>query len=349
MNMKFIFRGFINNINIILCFSIFLLINLDANACSRFTYSGSKNTVVVGRSMDWYEDVHTDLWFFPAGITKSGSKGVNAVKWKSKYSSIVASGYDVGVADGVNTEGLDANLLYLASTDYGKPKANKKNLSVLSLVPYVLDNYATVAEAVADFSENKFNMVDSKLPNGVYLPVHLSITDKTGDNAIFEFINGELVVHHGKKYNVMTNEPAYDKQLAFNEYWQNKHGQFLPGTGEPEDRFVRASYYVDSSLKTSDLQKSIATAFSIIRNVSVPIQYSSSSRPNVSPTIWRSVTDLKNKVYYFESVDKPSIFWVALNKLNLDDSRVIKKLSLQHGESYSGEVSKFFVKSNPPF
>ncbi len=47
----------------------------------------------------------------------------------------------------------------------------------------------------------------------------MSISDATGDNAIFEYVKGKLVIHHDKNYLVMTNSPVFEKQLALNEYW----------------------------------------------------------------------------------------------------------------------------------
>lgn len=317
------------------------------DACSRFTYTGSNNTVVTGRSMDWVEDLKTDLWAFPAGTPRIGSDEPNSVTWTSKYGSIIASAYDIGTADGINTEGLNANLLYLATSDYGKPRPDRKNISILNWAQYVLDNYATVAQAVTDFGQDKFNMVAKTLPNGSAPTVHLSITDKTGDNAIFEYVAGKLVVHHNKAYKVMTNEPVYEKQLALNDYWQNLQGKFLPGTGEPEDRFVRASYYLNTAPKIANDPQSIAIVFSIIRNVSVPIGDGFSTRPNVSATLWRSVADLKNKVYYFENSDRPNIFWVDIAKLDLSKDAGIKKLPMKNGEIYAGDVGSKFIASKP--
>jgi len=33
-------------------------------------------------------------------------------------------------------------------------------------------------------------------------------------SAIIEFVKGEPTIHLGKQYQVMTNEPAYDQQIA---------------------------------------------------------------------------------------------------------------------------------------
>lgn len=318
-----------------------------AESCSRFMYTTSENNVVIGRSMDWMEDIKTDLWAFPAGMARIGSDQPKAAKWNSKYGSVIASGYNLGSTDGMNTQGLDVNLLYLASSDYGTPSPGQSSLSVLNWAQYVLDNYASVDEAVREFGKNQFHMEAKLLPNGTYPGVHLSLSDSTGDNAIFEYVGGQLVVYHNKKYTVMTNEPTFDKQLVLNDYWQGLKGVFLPGTTEPSDRFVRASYYLSQAPITANEQQSIATAFSIIRNVSQPIMKDNSERPNQAPTIWRSVADVKHQIYYFEASDRPNVFWVNLTKLDLNSGAPAKKLSLSNGEIYAGEVSSHFVPSKP--
>jgi choloylglycine hydrolase len=89
----------------------------------------------------------------------------------------------------------------------------------------------------------------------------------------------------------------------------------------------------------------VAAVFSIIRNLSVPISVSTSDRPNVASTIWRTVADLKNKMYFFDSADRPNVFWVDLNKLNLGEGAPVKKLPLSDHQVYSGEVSTHFVES----
>lgn len=315
-----------------------------ADACTRFTYNGMDNSVITGRSMDWIDNLHTDLWAFPAGISRSGNgTDKNSVHWVSKYGSVIASGYKIAATDGMNTAGLDVNLLYLTGTIYAQPKSGNKNLAIFNWVQYMLDNYATVDEAVKDFGKNKLNLLVTDV-NGRKMDLHMSITDASGDNAIFEYINGKLVIHHSKQYTVMTNEPPFEQQLALNAYWKRMDGKFLPGTEEPDDRFVRTSYYVNNAQKTADNQQQIATVFSIIRNASIPFELSKDpSHPNVYPTLWRTVADLKNKVYYFEETNKPNVFWVDMNKLNLKSGAPTKKLSLDNGEIYAGEVSQQFV------
>lgn len=329
-------------------FSTAILLTNEVQACSRFTYDGLKDLVLIGRSMDWDDDVQTNLWAYPAGIKRIGDKSsANSLNWTAQYGSVVATAYDLGSADGINSAGLDVNLLYLSEADYGKPQAAKKDLSVFNWAQYVLDNYATVAEAVNALNDPSFNLTSQVLPNGAKPTLHLAMSDPSGDNAVIEYIHGKPVIHHGHQYKVMTNEPSYEQQLALNDYWQHLDGAFLPGTTEPADRFIRASYYLRVAPRTADERPAVATVFSIIRNVSAPFSATSSKRPNVAPTLWRSVADLKHRIYYFENTDRPNVFWVNLNHLNLKNGPIMK-LALAHHEEYAGEVSAQFVIVQPP-
>lgn len=316
-----------------------------ADACTRFTYIGAENNVITGRSWDWPNDGHADLWAYPAGISRSGNgNDKNSLHWVSKYGSVTTSAFNIATADGINTAGLSVNILYLSGSGYAKPVSGKKNLTLLSWGQFMLDNYATVNDAVKDFGSGKYNMLAVPDVDGKKMDLHMAISDASGDNAIFEYINGKLVVHHGSQYNVMTNEPSFDQQLSLNTYWQRQEGNFLPGTEDPSDRFVRASYYLSNALRSTDYQQEIATVFSIIRNVSVPFEKAKdASRPNLYPTYWRSVADLKRKIYYFEETNHPNVFWVELDKLDFKPGAAIKKLALANGEIYSGETSKYFI------
>ena len=98
-------------------------------------------------------------------------------------------------------------MLALAESDYGKPPEGAKVISMSTWAQYVLDNHATVAEAVADLRKEKFRVQTVVLPTGRPANMHLAISDSSGDSAIFEYINGNLVIHHGKQYKVLTNSP----------------------------------------------------------------------------------------------------------------------------------------------
>src|SRR5690606_7474128 len=101
--------------------------------------------------------------------------------------------------------------------------------------------------------------------------LHLSISDPSGDSAIVEYIEGKQVIHHSRKFQVLTNSPTFKQQLALHEYWTEIGGTvFLPGTNRAADRFTRAAFYINAIPRDQNQLKSIASVFSVIRNVSVP-------------------------------------------------------------------------------
>jgi len=332
----------------------------SAFACTRTLYVGADNTVITGRNMDWQEDMSSNLWVFPRGMKRDGAAGPRSIQWTSRYGSVVVSGYEVGTSDGLNEKGLVANLLYLAESDFGKPNATRPALSIAAWPQYVLDNYATVAEAVTALEGEPFSIVAPTLPNGAAAALHLAISDATGDSAIFEYIGGKLKIHHGKQYTVMTNSPVYDQQLALNEYWKGIGGlTFLPGTNRAADRFARASFlleaiprkidpnYINGVPQKSFAYQAVASVMSVQRSVSVPLGITTPDQPNISSTIWRTVSDQKNLVYYFDSATRPNTFWVSLAKLDFKPGAPTRKLTIQNGEVFSGEVSDQFTNAEP--
>lgn len=345
---------------ILLCSALILGQIPLSNACTRAVYLGSEDLVITGRSMDWMENMHSSIWVFPKGIKRNGLAGPKSPEWTSKYGSVVTSVYNLASADGMNEQGLVMNLLYLAESDYGGVKQGHPPLSISLWGQYALDNFATVNEAVEAMSKNIFQLIAPNLPNGKASTIHLSLSDASGDSAILEYVQGELVIHHGSQYQVMTNSPIYSKQLAINEYWQEINGSvFLPGTNRAADRFARASYLIKSIPKLVDKKyiqgvpdkaytyQAIAGVLGVMRSVSVPLGIADPIKPNIASTLWRTVSDQKNKVYYFDSSTYPNTFWVNLKNVNFAPGAPILSLAVEDGEVYAGDVSKLLKPTKP--
>ena len=310
-------------------------------ACTRVVYLGKNGMVVTGRTMDWKEDLKSNIYVFPRGIERAGADKGNTIHWKSKYGSVITAGYDIGTSDGMNEKGLVANLLYLAESDYYRPNDTRPVMGISIWTQYVLDNFATVDEAVKELSKETFRIDAPDMPNGAKSTLHLAISDASGNSAIFEYIKGKLIIHEGKEYQVMTNSPSYEQQITLNNYWKQIGGLvMLPGTNRAVDRFVRASFYINVIPQTDNQREAVAGVFSVIRNVSVPLGISVPAQPNISSTRWRTVADQKNKVYYFDNVLTPNLFWLDLKEIDFSPKAKIKKLSLTHGETYAGNAVK---------
>lgn len=323
----------------------------ESKACTRVVYKGPNNTVLTGRTMDFSMEIPANHWIFPRGLQRTGEVGQNSIEWTSKYGSLAVSSWDISTTDGMNEKGLVANMLWLVESEYPefKKDGNKKGMAISLWAQYVLDNFATVAEAVESLREESFAIVSDFIPGTKkFTTVHLSISDATGDNAIFEYIKGKLVIHHDPSYVVMTNDPKYDQQLAIAKYWENIPGKtFLPGSVTASDRFARASFFIDAIPQTDNTRVAVASVFSVIRNTSVPYGFEIEGYPNLSTTRWRAVADQKNLVYYFETALTPNTFWVDLKKIDFSENASVQKLDLSNNKTYSGESSADFQNAKP--
>jgi penicillin V acylase-like amidase (Ntn superfamily) len=210
----------------------------NAEACTQVVYLGASDDVITARStarsMDWNVDIATNLWISPRGMQRTGEARPNSLKWTSKYGSVIASRYYISMTDGLNEAGLAVNPLWLVESAYPAFDGSKPGLTIAAWAQYVLDNFATVAKAVDALREEPFTIVTDTVPGQSGLTtLHLSISDATGDSAIVEYIGGRQVIHHDRKYQVMTNSPVFDEQVALNQRWKGIGGAvMLPGTND---------------------------------------------------------------------------------------------------------------------
>jgi len=321
-----------------------------AEACTRAVYQGPNGRTLTGRTMDWKLDMISNMFLMPRGMQRDGLAGDSSLQWQSRYGSVVVTGYDVATVDGMNEQGLVVNAQWLVNSEYPEDDGRTPRMAISLWAQYFLDQFATVAEAVAEVEANPFHVVTGEVPGqpGRLATMHLALSDASGDSAIMQWIGGELKIHHNRDYRVMTNEPVFADQLAITAYWKKVDGlAFLPGTSRAEDRFARASFYIDAIPKTDDPRIAAAAVFSVMRNASVPYGISIEDRPNLSTTRWRTVADQKDKLYYFESAISPNVFWVDLKNVDFSEGSGVRKLDLgpQQRVIFSGEVSDAFKPS----
>ena len=177
--------------------------------CTRVIWPDAGGAVLAGRNMDFHKDLQTNLWAQPRGLDRDD--GVSGkLQWTSKYGSLVATAFDLISVDGLNESGLSGHILWLAESTYGTPDPQRTQLSQAIWLQYLLDNFATVAEAVAWIAETDVQVVQMPDPTGGNPPaIHLAIDDATGDSAIIEYLDGTPQIHHDRDYRVMTNSPPF--------------------------------------------------------------------------------------------------------------------------------------------
>jgi choloylglycine hydrolase len=320
-------------------------------ACTRVLHVFKKEGLVMtARSMDWYIRYPSTLWKFPRGMKRDGLTKENPAHWTSRYASLAvvqtADGQSA-TADGINEKGLVANLLYLTETEYPARDTKIPGVASSIFLQYLLDNYATVAEAVKALQNGEIQIVPVPIPNSEHLPtMHIALSDASGDSAIIEFLGGESIIHHNRNHQVMANSPIFEKQLALTAYWDAIGDLFLPGTRRSPDRFVRADYYNRRLPEPKDYREAVASLLSIIRNVSSPFGEPDPEKPNISTTMWRVLHDQTNLRLFYESTVAPNVIWVEMRELNLSAGAPVEKLLLDE-PVLSGDVTKRFVESEP--
>ncbi len=331
-----------------------LVMTTPAETCSRILWNSNDLAVVVGRTMDWPESTEPVLTVFPRGMQRDGGRvgsevvvRENPAQWTSKYGSLVTTIYGIGTADGLNEKGLAGHMLYLNAADFGPRDVNQPAVHAGLWLQYLLDNAATVEEALTLQQEIQVVMAEA---HGHKTFVHLAIEDASGDSAIIEFLDGKPHIHHGSQYRIMTNDPAYDEQLALLEkldFSKPTSDTPLPGNVNPRDRFQRAAYYSALLPEPKTEREAIAGVLAIARNVSVPFgaPYKGFGIYN---TEYRTAINLTDRRYFFELTNSPNVIWAKLTAFNLEPGSPVMTLDPDNIE-LSGDVTKQFKKTAAPF
>lgn len=316
--------------------------------CTRVLWNTNDIAVLTGRSMDWPESTEPLIVGFPRGQVRDGGLMLgevvvpdNPLRWTSRYASLATTVYGIGTVDGLNERGVSVHGLYLKSTDVGPRNPQLPGLHTGLWAQYVLDQAATVSEAVALMDTVQMVMVSA---HGFEATLHLAVEDADGDSAIMEFANGELVVHHGRQFTLMTNDPTYGEQLellAAQDFSHPDSSLALPGNVNAVDRFQRAAYYSALLPKPISQRQAVAGVMAIMRNVSVPFG-APYAEFGVYNTEYRSVSDLTHRIYFFELTTSPSTIWVQLDALDLAEGAPVTAID-PYDESLTGNVTEHFA------
>ena len=324
----------------------------SADACSRFTYADDSGSVITARSMDWAENFPGGIHVFKRGaVRKNYAPDTVMLEWTAKYGSVGMQNLGVECS-AVNEKGLVVDLLWLGESDYGTCQPGDTAVPLNQVEQYLLDNCANVEEVVKCLQQKKIRPVltEKEIVSGVKAAYHFLVTDKSGNNAVIEWIDGKLKIHRQKGKIVMTNDPSYDKMLAIRDYYREIGIEnSMPGSSLSQARFVfidgwlnqlqsdTAERFIAGITEQSLDNQKILSALSVIRGVSTPVGVPyDKDHPNNSTTIWRTIVDLKNKKFYYDSALAMTTVWVDINKIDFSKE---KHLTLSDGRLLHGDVT----------
>lgn len=343
---------------LLFCLIAFLAIcgTEKADACSRILYVGdTTNTAnenvlrIVGRSLDWRTPIPTNIYVYPRGMKKVSDNKPGAIKWTSKYGAVYAVSYDGGITEGMNEKGLVINGLFCKGTVYVNAQTEgRPPMSMAVFIAWLLDMNATTPEVIKVLKEQNFNISGATFDGGTVSTLHWGITDAEGESAIIEFDHGKINIFEGKDLPALTNDPQYQSMTAINDYWKNVGGiNFMPGTVKSPDRFVRGYFFQSHVEKTNNADLGLSITRSILMNVSVPYLYTVETEPNVSSTQWRSYSNIRDRLYYFDIVTNLGVFYIDLKKCDLREGAPVLRLDTSKSTDYMGDATSKLERHAP--
>jgi penicillin V acylase-like amidase (Ntn superfamily) len=343
-----------------------------AEACTRILWNTNKDgPIIVGRNEDYVSASDPTLVATPRGVQRTGTsddaKKGQSINWTVKYGNIAVYANNRFPNDGMNEAGLTARTLYYMEGDSNEsvaPDDKKRELDEDHWVSYVLDNFATVAEAVAAL-EQQVHLVSVQGGKGFAYgtPKHLAMADATGDSAIVEISKGKMNIFHGPQYRILTNPPSYQAEL--DNLAKYKDVTELPSSMSGTDRFVRADYWLRNFPKPNggDANTAYGFMYTGLGNVVMPAGLPSPQEdkklvkaltaelrhPEQSygtATYFQSISDLTNKHYRFSSLIAPSDVFFDFEGYDFAKGqpvRVIKRIDEYAQQGWAGNVVPHLV------
>jgi choloylglycine hydrolase len=364
-------------VGLLLASSVPLFTVPDIQACTRILWNTNPDLIIVGRNEDYVTASHPTLVATPRGIKRWGtsdeSKRPKSISWTVKYGNVASYANNRFPNDGMNEAGLTARTLFYVDGDPNEsvaPDSKKKELDEDHWVSFVLDNFATVADAVAAIRNevHVVSVVGKKGSGFSYAtPKHLAMADATGDSAIVEIQMGEVKIFHGPEYRILTNPPSYQKELANAAKYKDVTQDKLPVSWSASDRFVRSDFFLrhlpkprknDASTGYGFMYSALATSM-MPAGLPAPAEdvevikklVATLSDPNETygggSTYYQSISDLTNRHYRFKSLIAPSDVFFDFEGYDFAEGqpvRIIKRIDEYAQQGWSGDVKPHLVQ-----
>ncbi len=306
---------------------LFLSIPRTVVACTSFCLD-SNGFPVFGTNLD--NRIHQGLLFVnKRNVTKTawdpGATGEYA-EWTAKYGSVTFNfaGYQFAWA-GMNEAGLVISTMFLDVTE-NPPSDERPPLESGFWVQYQLDNAKTIEDVIASNSVVRIaNTID-----------HYLVCDRTGNCAVIEFIEGEMVVHADETMpvRVLTNNTYEESINSWKKSSLRKFFQRLFSKPGPSlIRFEIAANRV-KDFNENGKEPAVDYAFDTL-------QRACGESAGSSPTQWSIVFDTEDLQIHFRTRTNPEIRSISLAMLNFSCSAPVRMLDIH--QNLSGDISNDFI------
>ena len=332
-----------------------------AAACTGILLTAADGSVIHARTLEFGIDLQSEILVIPRGLTRTGETpdGKPGLTWTSKYAStgMNAVGKPI-LVDGLNERGLAIGLFYFpGSATYMPytPADAPRTLAAWQLGSYILENFATVAEARAGLENVVVPAV--VLQEWKFAPeVHFVVRDASGQSIVIEPLEGKLRVFEAP-LGVITNSPRYDWHttnlrnyvnfsainappvqlgaVKLTGFGQGTGMLGLPGDFTPPSRFVRAVAFSQTLLPSlmPTGRDAVLQAYHLLNNFDIPKgvarEAERDEHGNITAdyTLWTSAADLKARRYHVRTYENSQIRSIDLLAQPLD-AKEIRRIPL---------------------
>lgn len=246
--------------------------------------------------------------------------------------------------DAVNEKGLAmAGLNFPGNAVYGKRTEGKDNIAQFELIPWILGQCATLAEARTLLG--RINLLDTAFSEA--LPpaqLHWMISDKTGSVTV-EAVRDGLKVYDNP-VGVLTNNPPFEGQmfalnqyrhlsvrtkessfapgLALEEYSRGMGALGLPGDLSSQSRFIRTVFVKMNSVSKDGEKESVSQFFHILGAVDQQRGLCELENGRYEITIYTSCCNADRGIYYYTAYDNHQITGVDMHLEDLEQDSLVR-------------------------
>ena len=257
----------------------------------------------------------------------------------------VADGYPL-YYDATNEKGLSMAGLNFPDNAVYKPYCEgKDNITPFELIPWLLGQCATVAEAEKLLS--RINILEENFSDQLPLsPLHWIIADKERSITLEPVKEGIKI--YDNPLGVLTNNPPFDYQmfnlnnymhlskeapknffagkdsnLKLSAYSRGMGAIGLPGDASSMSRFVKAAFVKLNSVSGYSEEESVSQFFHILKSVEMVRGSVYLGKGLYEKTIYSSCCNMDKGIYYYTTYDNSQISAVDMHQENLDGSALI--------------------------
>lgn len=295
------------------------------------------------RNLDYFYDFGEEIVTIPRHYKMRFSNGEDI---STHYAIIgmakLKDGYPL-LFDGCNEKGLCiAALNFEGYAHFNRRAVHKNNLRQYEIIPYILSRCKDTDEAKEIL--NDLNVTDEGFDdNTPPSPLHYFIADKD-KSIVFEFTkNGGHI--YEDPFDILTNNPPFEyhrhnmanymhisSETNISEFGYMCHlspysngmgGIGLPGDFSSPSRFVRGAFVLKSAKSYNENKKNINQCFHILSSVEQPYGCVKAADGYMS-TLYSSVIDTENLIYYCKKYDSPTLFSAKLWEENMEGDEVLR-------------------------